>query len=671
MAGYAYLIPNPEVSPPVEDEGGDVFPTDGAYVPTPLTPYYSNGLRKRDFTQSTGGGSGPIEPGYEPAPNSASYVVLDFNSRLSAERRLVAGTNITFTDGGANGNLTINATGGGGAGTSISVATMAALASTPGTVSGQLATVLGFYSANDGGGGTFYWGAVLYTPLAGMVVNATGGQWVRLRDDVNYYSLRWFGAKGDGSNNDGAVVQAAFDYLGTNSIRNVELHIPAGRYKVSQRITGCPGAGNGANGADRIRVTGVNCAGTQDAVGTEATVFVWSDPGAVYAGAGASCIFWLGGQNWEVHNCHFTCASGSSLAEAIECGPCDGTNAFTTGFKFRGCTFRGADSGSSTVEVGIGIGLAYAYEANKENFLFEECMFFNVSIGIHLNSGQCYDTLVNKCSFVYIDYGNPGIPRGWGFYNNSSSTQIAFTECDFNYVEVGLWLNNVGHVELRGGQAESCKKLIVTSTFAGYDGQNSPIKISGMRAPPNKVGTATANFSAGDTQFISVDLGCPVEVDSCSFFLTPGAETPWSFRVSPAAVYNLRNCTFPNKYPFSNTGGHVGLVRGIYMEGCYATYAGTASEVGPLDTLHGAYNYPTDFTCSTTIASETTFAVTLAKEEIDTTYRVELALVSLGSGASAPGSMWVTSKASTGFTINVATSPGVTKSVVIRYKIWR
>jgi len=41
------------------------------------------------------------------APTNASYVTLGTNASLSAERVLTAGTAISLTDGGANGNATV------------------------------------------------------------------------------------------------------------------------------------------------------------------------------------------------------------------------------------------------------------------------------------------------------------------------------------------------------------------------------------------------------------------------------------------------------------------------------------------------------------------------------------------------------------------------------------
>jgi hypothetical protein len=59
--------------------------------------------RRLGNTMVTGGGGSA-------APNSAEYVVLANTAALTAERRLVAGTGVSLTDGGANGDVTIAAT---------------------------------------------------------------------------------------------------------------------------------------------------------------------------------------------------------------------------------------------------------------------------------------------------------------------------------------------------------------------------------------------------------------------------------------------------------------------------------------------------------------------------------------------------------------------------------
>lgn len=85
-------------------------PTDGRIVLGSLWSdadagelYICTAVSPVTFTLLTGGSG---------APTSASYVVIGANATLTAERVLTAGTGITLTDGGANGNITIAATGG-------------------------------------------------------------------------------------------------------------------------------------------------------------------------------------------------------------------------------------------------------------------------------------------------------------------------------------------------------------------------------------------------------------------------------------------------------------------------------------------------------------------------------------------------------------------------------
>jgi hypothetical protein len=63
-----------------------------------------------DGSETQCGGGGSV------APAGASYVVLSLNDTLTAERVLTAGANITITDGGPGGTVTIASSGGGGGG---------------------------------------------------------------------------------------------------------------------------------------------------------------------------------------------------------------------------------------------------------------------------------------------------------------------------------------------------------------------------------------------------------------------------------------------------------------------------------------------------------------------------------------------------------------------------
>jgi len=72
--------------------------------PMPLGPVAWPSAAPSIIEEPAGGGGGG-------APTNAQYVTLATNATLTHERVLTAGTGITLTDGGAGGNLTIEAAG--------------------------------------------------------------------------------------------------------------------------------------------------------------------------------------------------------------------------------------------------------------------------------------------------------------------------------------------------------------------------------------------------------------------------------------------------------------------------------------------------------------------------------------------------------------------------------
>lgn len=76
------------------------------------------------------------------------------------------------------------------------------LATTPAVVN-EVVSVLGYYTAGDGGGGNFYWDASsTQSPNGGTIISngSATGRWKRLYDTV--LSPLWFGARGNGTTDD-------------------------------------------------------------------------------------------------------------------------------------------------------------------------------------------------------------------------------------------------------------------------------------------------------------------------------------------------------------------------------------------------------------------------------------------------------------------------------------
>ena len=95
-------------------------------------------------------------------------------------------------------------------------------------IAGQRINVLGYYKPNDGGGGIFQYDETRSdTNDGGTLIDG----WVRQYNGA--INIKWFGAKGDGNNDDINSIQHALTALQDND----SLHFPFGDYIVGSRIT--------------------------------------------------------------------------------------------------------------------------------------------------------------------------------------------------------------------------------------------------------------------------------------------------------------------------------------------------------------------------------------------------------------------------------------------------
>lgn len=101
---------------------------------------------------------------------------------------------------------------------------------------GKVVDVSGYYAVGDGGGGQFYWDeASTETDNGGTIIKVTSvvlGRWIRVYDEN--ISVRFFGAKGDGTTDDSDAIHSALDFV--KSV-GATLFVPVGEFRVTKGYT--------------------------------------------------------------------------------------------------------------------------------------------------------------------------------------------------------------------------------------------------------------------------------------------------------------------------------------------------------------------------------------------------------------------------------------------------
>jgi parallel beta-helix repeat protein len=97
-------------------------------------------------------------------------------------------------------------------------------------------TIRGHDTANDGGGGLFFWDANETAAQDGGTIFTSNlsptGRWKRVREDLAL-NVRWFGAKGDGSAGGGNAIQNVINLAQVGIV----IYIPQGSYNITSTLT--------------------------------------------------------------------------------------------------------------------------------------------------------------------------------------------------------------------------------------------------------------------------------------------------------------------------------------------------------------------------------------------------------------------------------------------------
>jgi len=111
--------------------------------------------------------------------------------------------------------------------------TVSELATIAGSGSKTNAYVNGYWSANDGGGGWFYWTST-GTANGGTCFAGSSGYWNRYTDSGTFLNVRWFGATREAWSDDSSYIQQAIN-VASNTIP-CKLFFPPGKYRVDSPI---------------------------------------------------------------------------------------------------------------------------------------------------------------------------------------------------------------------------------------------------------------------------------------------------------------------------------------------------------------------------------------------------------------------------------------------------
>lgn len=569
--------------------------------------------------------------------------------------------------------------------------------------------LLGYYSNGngstgvtgfgEGGGGWFRWdpdctlpgdGGIVFRPGDSITGNTyhpaptTAGAWTRDVRDTATRMVKWYGAWGgniepfaDWIRHDTDAIQAC---LNSARPQGARILLQEGNYRIKSTI----------------KIPSGYSDLTIEAVGE--VLFWWSGPSTCPTGVGAngqteSSMLQIAGAAIRVQgslqlrvnagfHCGALCNLGYSPGDAV------GT---LTGITLQGLSAEGNSAVMGTTLNGFAsarYALAFDFYgrqgANAENFLFEKLgLSKTLTACVRVfDSVQPYNTKFRNCTFFGGLHSVADGPWGIGFINDTVSAEYEFENLEMQRIGICYYFQQYPYAfKVSSGGGEQMKRLLhirgggATQSLATYKIQHGRYSLSGARSLAMEGDSDFDLIAANDPYAVRINGTSTLILENVLF--NDGFQT---FETKILAWDNdiiSRGCVYGARKPFVRENTYGTAKRGrTYSQGDVAEYdaGGGSIQQECLPTLEGAENGSGSVTISgtSTFADVTFTGLTHGVNEITgaNDYNVSLQ-VSGVSGTPTLSTPYCTSRATTGFRVNLASAPGAGNSVTVQWRCWR
>lgn len=530
---------------------------------------------------------------------------------------------------------------------------------------GKLSVTSGIATVTDGDvvgttQGTWYYNSASSATVDSGLVRATSsgiGRWLRQRErDV--VNVKWFGAKGDGSTDDTAAIQAAQDAC-TPYVS--ELYFPAGHYRITDTLFFTKSG---------IRIKG-------EAGSTGGFMGTW----LLWDGAADSVMTCYSGADFVTEGMQWVNYQGNICESLVALGNLTAPFVSSTNMSFIRCKWTGGQYGVSFDPNGISLG-------NIDFMRFTECRWEANNTGVWIHGGQPFGIVFTRCTFTATDRSvSPSrVPYGVGvWFDCGTGGSLFFNDCNFSYLTLGVYMTQGCPVVIQNSDSEAVKRLFYAAILGGA---NLPFLINGGRLDASAVIDGLTGYMynpaddipGSDRSYIKAISG-NVTVRGVNFL---NSYTEGLFEIYVRGECNIvsEGNIYPNARPFMReqtvaTPATPGCTYSLGDQCAVIDVVNPAVSLSPCPQLKGTENPGGSVTISD---AATTAAVTfhashpeLSTNVADPTlvkYRVSLT-VEPGAGTPTFSHAWVSGRTTTGFTINLGAAPGMGNSVIVNYELFR